>query len=206
MRQIILLLIMITMMGLNSRAEAFLVWQIGTFDGIMGSNEFEAGSGFYDVYNYNVNTNPDNEINSPNFPGYLFTNALSTIDPYRPQTVTAQNINIYFNLDQDYNNVVLRYDRYGSELNDVFLDDSFITSITGPGENKFQSFSIDLGDLLSGDHTISLRYANGGVDNGNYIDALNLGANPVPEPSTMLLFSANLGIMLAAWLRNVYLT
>lgn len=150
------------------------IWQIGTFDGNVGpengSREFLSNSDFIDTYNYNVDLNPDDEVLAPSLPGYLDYQSSA---PNSPRSA-AREINIEFNLDQTYEDSHLVFSRYGSENNDILLDGSLIATTIGPGEYINRSYVIDLGTLGFGSHTISLRYAGGGVDSGNYIDALQL--------------------------------
>ena len=130
-----------------------VIWKIGKFDGsdeISGSMEFEAGTDFFEVYNYDVDTNPDDEIFAPNFPGYLHTAPLFTVDPYRHQIWTAEEININFRLNHAFENVVLAYGRYGSETDEILLDGKLVTTVTGVGEGVFKLFLIPLGKLNPG--------------------------------------------------------
>jgi parallel beta-helix repeat protein len=156
------------------------IWQIGKFLGgtspNKGSQEFEHGTAFFGVYDYYVDTNPDNEINAPNCPGFLWWKAGGG-------RWTAMAINIHFNLDYLYNDVVLKYGRYGSEHNMVYLDCIPKAFIVGPGEGVYKLSHIRLGTLAPGAHIITIRYEGGGIDEGHHIDALRLSGNPsIPPP------------------------
>jgi hypothetical protein len=162
-------------LGLRGSVPAYFqtpTWQIGTFDGAtfpsIGGDEFETGAKFYQVYDYNVTTNPDDEIYAPNFPADLCD------EPTDNNKWTAREVNISFYLPPLDNDFVLAYSRYGSEINDISLDGDWITSTVGPGEGVHRLFSVPLGALSSGAHTVTLRYAGGGSGGNHWIDAIGL--------------------------------
>jgi hypothetical protein len=153
------------------------IWQIGLFD---EGGEFQEGSGFYDIFDYNVDENPDDEINGPSMARHLYTTAKG---PYP----TARVININFNLTSPYENAIFEYSRHGTEINAISLDSLFVANTSGSVTYPPQLFVIPLETLAVGDHTITLTYEGGGDTNGNYIDALRLSGIEVPEPCSLVL-------------------
>ena len=151
------------------------IWQIGMSDGAVdvsiGGSEFAAPPGLYDVYAYNVDADPDDEINAPNIPGILGDEQTS------PDWSVAQDLDVIFTLEHAYDAAVVVYERYGSENNDVLLDDELIASLVGPGEGVYESFDVNLGTLSPGVHTLTVRYTGGGAEGGHWIDALRLKAS-----------------------------
>ncbi len=150
-----------------------VIWQIGVFDSpdasaSEGFDEFVSKPVYTEEYRYNVDANPDNETTSPEFPGVLFDQAQNVT------MLTAKKVNVEFALNKTYSDTVLAYSRYGSEINDIYLDDQLAVSTQGPGEGIYALYEIPLGVLTKGEHVISLQYWGGGDDNGNNIDALSL--------------------------------
>ena len=141
------------------------IWQIGTFGD--GSSEFESDTMFFEVYDYEVDFNPDDEILAPNCPGYLKNRSHSG-------RWSTEKLNIIFSLDGNYSGVTLEYRKGGIETNRILLDETELTTVSGPGESKWKTFTIGIGLLTGGIHIISLEYFGGGVNNGNSIDALRL--------------------------------
>ena len=164
---VILIFLIVPYMAL---ANTSIIWQIGKFNN--DRSEYEDGALFFEVYDYNIDTNPDDEISAPNCPGNLGGGGLNRgVDD---QQWTAGEFNIIFSIDDNYEEVGLSYSRSGSEIDNILLDGLEITSVIGPGEHKHQIFLIYIDTLDAGEHVITLQYACGGSCNGHAIDALQL--------------------------------
>jgi hypothetical protein len=152
------------------------VWQIGKPDGdvnpIDGAAEYPEDRAYNDEVTYYVGTDSD-PINSPTIPGLIGPFNVCDIDPNRPCTDTTAQLNIHFTLDHG-GEFTLVYDRYGSETDALSLDDVSLGTVSGTGEGRFQHNEIDLGDVSSGNHVISIAYVESGAGNGHYIDYLKL--------------------------------
>jgi hypothetical protein len=155
------------------------LWQIGRSDGPVipedGALEYPATRAWTATFDYYVGVDPD-PVDSPSMPGYIGPANVCDINPNRPCTDAAAELNIHFTLDCHYNEgeLVFTYDRYGSESDNLYLDCVFLGTVDGTVDGGFQHFEFDLGSLSPGDHTITFQYAGGGDDNGHYIDYLKL--------------------------------
>ncbi|MGA1842273.1 MAG: FG-GAP-like repeat-containing protein [bacterium] len=156
------------------------LWQIGYPHGdigsVNGSKEFSNEWSFIEKYDYYVGSDAD-PINHPSMPGELGTSQ-SEIH----KLMTAE-LNIHFVLERDYvyGELLLIYDRYGSENDILYLDGIKTANIYGTEENDFQHFVFPLCSLSSGPHTITFAYGNGGIDGKHSIDYINLSLRSV-EP------------------------
>lgn len=164
----------------KSNSAEYDIWQIGFPHGDMnpidGSAEYPANGKIYTSpqFIYDVGSDLD-PINAPEFPGYIAPKNVCDIAPGRPCTDTAVQIDINFTLDCDYadGELTLIYDRYGSEADIIFLDDTAIATVSAT-EGGFKQFQISLGSVLEGPHKITIAYLGSGSDNGHYIDYLKL--------------------------------
>jgi hypothetical protein len=161
--------------GTGCRLET--VFQLGTFeltaagpDG--GALEFPAVDRHTDTFDYHVS---GDGAASPALPGYLSNVPMSTIDPDRRLVNSAATIRIHFTLDAPAEGAELHFSRSGSEENTIDLDGQLLATTQGV-EGANQSTLVALGDLAAGDHVLTLAYAGGGADNGNYLDAVRLVA------------------------------
>lgn len=151
-----------------------IIWQIGKFDYNLSGltiNEYPANDYYYETFNYTIN----NTLNpNPDFPGYLSYGKMSEVvhDGRRPND-GAKNININFNLEDDYKNVLLIYSRYGSEK-DIIKMNGNVVSENSVSENINKIFKIPIYNLLTGNNTAAISYNDSGSNNGNYIDAISL--------------------------------
>ncbi len=180
-RRLILFVALLVLAGsvpLSAIAAPIVVWQIGIPEN--GFAEFPADSTFFDVFEYHVQTDPDDEINAPNFPGYLAFEANPSV-PFRG----AREVNIFFNTTGTLLDTSLVYSRGGSETTDVLLDGVLMAVSLGLGEFCCNTVNVPLGNLDPGDYTLTLLYQGGGVDDGSVIDMLRFTA--IPEPSSVLL-------------------
>jgi len=168
------------------------LWQIGTPDGnvgpIQGSSEFpvtgdtsvESSWVWVASQDYNIGYDED-PISLPSAYGYIGPdNVRAFTSDTRPPTDTTAELNIYFDLYCDYEagDLVLYYDRYGSEQDNVWIDLHIdgATLLGSPSatEGGFQQFVYFLPAMDAGPHSISIVYVGGGSGNGHYIDYLKL--------------------------------
>jgi len=160
----------VALLGVGRVYAAEDLWQIGVFDEdvnpIDGSSEYPTEDDWVSVFDYEIDVTTD-------FPGYIADHNLSYFVTGRPYTNAAEKINIHFTTDCYLYDSVLRFDRYGSEEDTILLDGYYVDSISA-SEGGYQSFDIDLGEIVPGDHTISIIYMGGASDNGHYVDALKL--------------------------------
>jgi hypothetical protein len=111
----------------------------------------------------------------------------------------ASEINIHFTLNRDYSygELFLIYDHAGSENDKLSIDGNSIASVHGPGEGEFQRFIFPLSSITSGPHIITLAYDHGGIDNGHYIDCIQLSTEPPPpvlKPNILKITSIGLDL------------
>jgi hypothetical protein len=167
---------------------ATTVWKIGTRDGdinpIQGASEYSAGAyptdypGLYiDTFEYTVGSDA-NPIGAPTMPGLLGEQPIGhTINDGRPYHDTARVINITFNLPCVSTGLTLWYGRYGSETNVIKFNGETKATIEVPnkeGKGSFTEHEVALGPAQIGDNVITIEYADGGQDNGHYIDYVKL--------------------------------
>jgi hypothetical protein len=170
----------------NTNTDGFVLWQIGTFDGGVGINpivasaEYPANDLFFPTFNYTASGVDE----TPDFPGVISDRKLSDVIPPtdpRPLTDAAETVIIQFTAVCGSNTATLRYDRYGSEDNDLFFDDQFIATVPGSpveGAPSFVSHTFSVGPISAGSHSIKIVYTGGGANNGHYVDALSLVVSP----------------------------
>ena len=103
-------------------------------------------------------------------------------DGYRDLGV--ENIEIIFTLDKNYQNIIFRLVRSGSETTIVVVDDEYEYVVTaemlGSSDNTgYGSYDLGLGALKKGTHSLMLTVADDGNGNGAYSwDALSLYNSP----------------------------
>ncbi|MGI2336757.1 MAG: hypothetical protein ACRKGH_09010 [Dehalogenimonas sp.] len=157
------------------------LWQIGTPNGavnpIAGSAEYPVNGAWDEEYDYVVGVDTD-PIGAPSIPGYIGSqNVAGIANDGRPATWTTQRLNIQFDLCDAFQagELVLIYDRYGSETDNVYFDfDGTPFAIVAATEGGFQHFELALPATTAGTHTITIAYEGGGDANGHYIDYLKL--------------------------------
>jgi len=154
------------------------LWQIGTPDGNVnpqvGSVEYPAWNKYYNEYDYCVGDDSD-PIGSPSMPGYIGSDTVCNISPRDNCTDTTMVLNIGFELNccHDADDLVLIYDRYGSETDTLYFDGEFLIDVKAT-EGGFAHFEISLPAVEFGFHVITIAYEGGGDANGHYIDYLKL--------------------------------
>jgi len=158
------------------------LWQIGTPHGdvgpIDGSAEYPANREYTDEFTYYVGSDAD-PIGAPLIPGYIGSINVCDIPDVsnRPCTDTTMELNIVFELYCNHaeGELILIYDRYGSETDTLYFDfdgDPFATVFATEG--GFKQFSLPLPAAAAETHTITIAYEGGGNANGHYIDYLKL--------------------------------
>jgi len=155
-------------------------WQIGTPDGpvnpIIGAAEYPATRAYSEEYLYIVGDDLD-PIGAPSIPGYIGSTNVCSIDPNRPCTDTTMSLNIQFDLYCSHveGELVLIYDRYGSETDTLYFDfDGTPFATVVATEGGFKQFNLPLPAAAAGTHTITIAYEGLGHANGHYIDYLKL--------------------------------
>jgi len=158
------------------------LWQIGTPDGDVdpqvGSEEFPANRVYVDSYLYVIGDDEDS-INAPSIPGYIGPENVCDVDDRPLCTDTTAELNIHFELycGHSEGELLLKYDRYGSESDNVWfyvgIDGELLETISAT-ESGWRQFSWSLPELEPGPHTITIEYAGGGSGNGHYIDYIAL--------------------------------
>jgi len=160
--------------------DTLTLWQIGKPDGavnpINGAAEYPAEGKYYPEFNYTIGTDFD-PIDDPSIPGYIGSVNVCDIDPHRPCTDTTMRLNIQFELNcaHEEGDLILFYDRYGSETDTLYFDfDGIPFATVSATEGGFKKFELPLPACEAGTHTISIAYEGGGDANGHYIDYLKL--------------------------------
>ncbi len=162
------------------------IWQVGNFDLEIdpseGAQEYTQNDALYESFEYTVDNAQSIEL-SPNMPGLIGNKPISEIDPNMPYyTDTTKVLDIRFTLDQAVRNALIKYSRYGSESEWMYLSDiarpiwqvGTATQIAGSAEGAHDLHEIPLGDLDAGEYVWVIEYSGGGTDNSHYIDALSL--------------------------------
>jgi hypothetical protein len=156
----------------TSRPDGKVIFEIGQED--KSDMEFRR-SGLRGQKKYRCQVGVD--CSTEAFPAYLL---LAGYAPYYDNGV--DRIIIIFELDQAYNNVVLRMVRGGDETTVVTVDGKRTHLVTntmlGSGEGfKVGVYNLPLGELVEGTHSIEMTIADDGKGNRGYSwDALSLFA------------------------------
>ena len=153
------------------------VWQLGSFD--YGSASAQAGATEYPTddawtpsFDYTV---AGTGTTAPAMPGYLYTDSMSTVDPFRPLIDGTAQLNVHFTLGSAVSGAAIHWSRYGTEANTLSLDGAVLATTSG-AEGKNDVYELAVGDLAAGDHVLTITYDGGGAQNGNYLDAIRLVA------------------------------
>jgi len=120
------------------------------------------------VYDYTIGTDPY-QIDRPTIPACLVPLNANKI----PNSTSLLNIHFFLACDYPAEQLVLCYDRYGSEEDNIFLDGQLIATTPGAEGGKLKQSQIPLGDAPQGFHTISLANANSS-DGAHLIDYIQL--------------------------------
>lgn len=179
----------------NEATGAAKAFQIGKFDAFKGPNansvlEFLRGDIYYPEMTYVIS---GNGTDSPPLGGFLSDNLLLSQATYpdgtpltadgRPLIVATKQINLIFTLESELKNAEIRFTRMGNETNTILLNDVVVAE-TVADSGVMKAFFIPVGDIPAGTHTLTIRYDNGGLDNGNYWDAIALIGYPqVTDPT-----------------------
>jgi hypothetical protein len=174
----------------------YILWQIGESNGVY--TEFTSNPGtFVSNFTYDfgvVNTATPTKVTSST-PVYLFSVPDSPWSSY----FATNALNINFELSINYDELYVNFGRFGREYNTILLDGTVVTSFSGPGEGDLGIYRVPLYDVSKGTHTLTIAYAGGDPNNGNYFDYIQLENGrpspqpaPVPEPATILLLGAGL--------------
>jgi len=152
--------------------------RVGDVDLQVGSEEFPANRVYVDSYLYVIGDDEDS-INTPSIPGYIGAENICGLDDRPLCTDTTAELNIHFELycGHSEGELLLKYDRYGSESDNVWfyvgIDGELLETISAT-ESGWRQFSWSLPELEPGPHTITIEYAGGGSGNGHYIDYITL--------------------------------
>lgn len=143
----------------------FILWQIGS-PGKAGTAELTGP--WTMVYDYIIGTDPY-QIDRPTIP-----TCLVPLNANKIPNSTSQ-LNIHFFLPNDYaaGELLLCYDRYGSEEDNIFLDGQLIATTPGAEGGKLKQSQIPLGAAALGFHKISLTNARSD-DSAHLIDYIQL--------------------------------
>lgn len=149
------------------------IWQLGTFGGPsqpLHPNEYPADDQHTPTFEYTV---IGSGSATPVMPGYISDRKLSEIDPARALTDATTNLKINFTLPNNVTNAKVIWSRYGSETNVLKLDGTVIRTTSGGTEGTNYFFKDPI-TLSAGSHTLEIQYQGGGIDNGNYLDAIGI--------------------------------
>ncbi len=139
------------------------LWQIGR----SGRPDFKGK--WTKAFDYHYGTDID-EINSPSVPHFITAQG-------GPKSIGAtERFNVHFTLDRDYTNGQLAfiYDRWGTEKDQVFVDDELLAPIGGAGKGMFKHVVLSLKDIPNGDHVITITTSGETEAGGHRIDYLKL--------------------------------
>lgn len=164
-----------------------ILWQIGQPDAPvakaeLGALEYPANDTWVEEFQYTAFGIDE----TPDFPGYLAPDKLSTIleqlgFPPRTPTDAAQTVVIDWVQCKGYN-LVIEYGRFGSEADLVELDGDVVEGLSAGGENVDAAVESEPIALPKADHTLTISYSGGGSANGHYIDYLRARLVQCEEP------------------------
>jgi len=157
-------------MAIPAAASPDTIWTIGTFDDSRSEFNHIDFDGV-DSATYDVDTD-----DASDFPAFLYVSGYS--GSWEEEGV--HDVTINFSLDKDYVNVTLKYRKAGGETDEVSLNGGAPQTVTGPGENIFQTYELDLGNLSSGSYYIVIECVSLGTGEGAHsYDALELTGDEI---------------------------
>jgi len=139
------------------------LWQIGR----SGRPDFKGK--WTTAFDYHLGTDVD-EINRPTVPHFI------TAQGGPKSRGATEKFNVHFTLDRDYTNGELAfiYDRWGTEKDQVFVDNELLAPIGGAGKGMFKHVALSLKDIPNGDHVITITTSGETEAGGHRIDYLKL--------------------------------
>ena len=141
------------------------IWTIGAFDDSRAEFNHTDFDGVHEA-TYDVATDTASD-----FPAFLYISGYS--GSWQEEGVHKVTIN--FSLTMDYRDVTLKYKKAGGETDEVSLDGGTPQTVSGPGENIFDTYELSLGNLSSGTHHIVIECVDKGTGEGAHTyDALEL--------------------------------
>jgi hypothetical protein len=205
-------LLFVATVSINT-AYALTLWEFGIEDQSYSEFATVDGGSFEHSSVISVgNVNVDNPVllSGANSPGYLYTH--NPYPQYNHVTTSAVKVlSFEFTLENNYSQLDLSYGRFGSEIDHILFDGVQIFSADGSAEGQWDLFEYAItGNILAGNHALTLAYAGGDAFNGHYIDFLRLGNGilaenddggggntaPVPEPGTIFLIGTGIAGLL----------
>ena len=203
LKTLIFILVILLFFGINN-GFAIPLWQFGVEDQSHSEYLQVVDHGmFAETVSFNIGNvstlNPV-QLSSPSLPGYLYDKP-----PFEEfewvDTFAVGELSFDFILEKDYIQLDLIFGRFGSEIDYIYIDGIQVGTVDGTAEGHWDLFEVAIlaGEdlkLNAGEHTLSVGYGGGDLDNGHYIDFIRLengipadgtGAASVPEPATLFL-------------------